>query len=567
MRCLRPSVSDRLLRGAVTALAVLGGTATADVPRRMSFQGQLAGYGDISVHVEVEFWTAFSGGTSLFYEDHGLVALDDGVFALTIGSVAGTVPDSALDSAEVWLELTVEGTALPRTRLLSVPWAVKAISAEQLLIPGTFTPAVTVNAGGNVGVNSKVEIGKASDKGYLNLLQADGEHGIELDGETAEGGGLLTLRGQTDPSVRFYGADWDGDGGSLLEMNYAGNAAVRVDAHQPSSGGGGAALSLYNGAGLDTVYLDADSSDSAYLRLKDAGGSAGITLSAADGKITCGSVGVISGVEIAQVDNKGYINLLQQDGDHGVTLGAETFTGGGLITVRGVTDTSLLIWGADSDENGGSLLEMKYNGNAAIKLDAYQSGSGGAVMSMWNSAGVDTVYFDADVNNAAQLTLKNASNVGTVTLSGGDGTVTCQVLNVTGADVAERFPVTDRVEPGMVVEIDPDHAGQLRLARSAYSPRVAGIVSGAGDLPAGTILGNLPGHEDAPPIALSGRVWTWCDASERPIEPGDRLTTSATAGHAMKAIDMERADGATLGKAMTRLERGRGLVLVLVRPQ
>ena len=84
---------------------------------------------------------------------------------------------------------------------------------------------------------------------------------------------------------------------------------------------------------------------------------------------------------------------------------------------------------------------------------------------------------------------------------------------------------------------------------------------------AGAILGNLPGYEHAPPIALTGRVWCWCDASNRAIEPGDRLTTSATPGYAMKVTDNQRAIGAVIGKAMTPLADGRGLVLVLVQPQ
>src|SRR5262249_6700157 len=96
---------------------------------------------------------------------------------------------------------------------------------------------------------------------------------------------------------------------------------------------------------------------------------------------------------------------------------------------------------------------------------------------------------------------------------------------------------------------------------------VAGIVSGAGDLAAGAILGNLPGKEDAPPIALSGRVWARCDASSGAIKPGDLLTTSDMPGHAMKASDRERAFGTVIGKAMTGLKEGRGLVLVLVNLQ
>jgi hypothetical protein len=97
---------------------------------------------------------------------------------------------------------------------------------------------------------------------------------------------------------------------------------------------------------------------------------------------------------------------------------------------------------------------------------------------------------------------------------------------------------------------------------------VAGIVSGANDFPAGAVLGNLPGHEDAPPIALSGRVYVLCDATMHAIEPGDLLTTADAPGHAMKVTDYPRAQGAIIGKAMSALADGeKGLVLVLVNLQ
>jgi hypothetical protein len=69
------------------------------------------------------------------------------------------------------------------------------------------------------------------------------------------------------------------------------------------------------------------------------------------------------------------------------------------------------------------------------------------------------------------------------------------------------------------------------------------------------------------PVALSGRVWCWCDASARAITPGDLLTTSSTPGHAMKVTNHPKAQGAILGKAMTALNEGTGLVLVLVSLQ
>jgi hypothetical protein len=147
------------------------------------------------------------------------------------------------------------------------------------------------------------------------------------------------------------------------------------------------------------------------------------------------------------------------------------------------------------------------------------------------------------------------------------GTARAEVVEITGADLAERFRVNDTVQPGLVVAIDPDHPGQLCLARGAYNRCVAGVVSGANGLSAGAVLGNLPGQENAPAVALSGRVWVSCDATDRPIAPGDLLTTSDTPGHAMKATDHDAAQGAILGKAMTGLNEGRGMVLVLVSLQ
>ena len=47
----------------------------------------------------------------------------------------------------------------------------------------------------------------------------------------------------------------------------------------------------------------------------------------------------------------------------------------------------------------------------------------------------------------------------------------------TGADLAERVWVTEPVEPGDVVEIDPENPGRYRKARGPYSPRVAGVIA------------------------------------------------------------------------------------------
>jgi hypothetical protein len=137
-----------------------------------------------------------------------------------------------------------------------------------------------------------------------------------------------------------------------------------------------------------------------------------------------------------------------------------------------------------------------------------------------------------------------------------------------GADLAEPFPVSDDTLPeGSVVVIDSLNPGQLQPSTSAYDTRVAGVISGAGGIHPGISLRQEGAADGTRKVALTGRVYVRADASHGAIRPGDLLTTSDIPGHAMRAADPERRLGAILGKAMTGLNQGRGLVLVLVSLQ
>jgi hypothetical protein len=153
-----------------------------------------------------------------------------------------------------------------------------------------------------------------------------------------------------------------------------------------------------------------------------------------------------------------------------------------------------------------------------------------------------------------------------------DGWTKVSVLEITGgADLSEQFDVASEdanVEPGMVVSIDAENPGKLVVADRPYDYTVAGVVSGAGGVKPGMLMGQQGSIANGKhPIALTGRVWTRCDASNGAIKPGDLLTTSSVPGHAMKVTDRTRAQGAMIGKAMTSLSEGKGLVLVLVSLQ
>jgi hypothetical protein len=152
-----------------------------------------------------------------------------------------------------------------------------------------------------------------------------------------------------------------------------------------------------------------------------------------------------------------------------------------------------------------------------------------------------------------------------------DGRIVGSVLELTGgSDLAEPFNVTSasEVTPGMLVCIDSRNPGQLVLSSRPYDRTVAGIISGAGQINPGMVMGQVGSVADGQyPVALTGRAYCWAEASNGSIQPGDLLTSSQVPGYAMKVTNHHLAQGAIIGKAMSSLESGKGLVLVLVTLQ
>lgn len=194
----------------------------------------------------------------------------------------------------------------------------------------------------------------------------------------------------------------------------------------------------------------------------------------------------------------------------------------------------------------------------------------GPVIYGWNSGALGTTV-------SGEKVVLQWNQWGWVGITGGlqtpdvqvSGTTRTGVLQITGgADIAEPFAVSgESIPQGAVVVIDEDNPGRLRLSAQAYDTRVAGVVSGANGIRPGLTLSQQGAIEGGHNVALSGRVYVQADASNACIKPGDLLTTSDVPGHAMKALDPARAQGAILGKAMSELKEGRGMVLVLVSLQ
>lgn len=129
------------------------------------------------------------------------------------------------------------------------------------------------------------------------------------------------------------------------------------------------------------------------------------------------------------------------------------------------------------------------------------------------------------------------------------GNVAVKVLEITGgSDVAEPFPMSDEAIPkGVLVVIDDERPGQLKLSREPYDTRVAGIVSGANGVNPGLTLRQEGKLDAGQNVVLTGRVYALADASSAPIQPGDLLTSSSTPGRVMKVTDHTRAQGAVVG--------------------
>ncbi|MDQ3099202.1 MAG: hypothetical protein M3Q44_05640 [bacterium] len=128
----------------------------------------------------------------------------------------------------------------------------------------------------------------------------------------------------------------------------------------------------------------------------------------------------------------------------------------------------------------------------------------------------------------------------------------------TGADLAEWFASNEALAAGDVVSIDKSDPNEAFVKKSsiAREPSMMGVVT----TKPGITLGE-PVQGKAYAVALAGRVPVKVSAANGPIEKGDYLTTSNTAGVATKAT----VAGPTIGKALTAFSgTGTGEVILFV---
>jgi len=354
-------------------------------------------------------------------------------------------------------------------------------------------------------------------------------------------------------------------------------------------------LDLANGriAGVRLPNSDDDAANREYVDTEVAGGPPGYaengTFSPAPSATGTDAIALGKGNSVAgdySVVGGGQDNTIQ-DADEAVIAGGDENTiqnsghrsviGGGHNNVVKATRGASIGGGENNMVESGARWSVIAGGTDNTTQGEYAFAAGRQAKANHNGAFVwaDSTGGNFTSTAANQFLVRAAGGFGINTNSPQteldvNGTTRTEVLQITGgADVAEPFEVAaaEDVPPGALVVIDEGNPGQLKLSDCPYDTKVAGVVSGAGGVNPGLTLSQRGVMGGGVNVALTGRVYALADASNGPIEPGDMLTTSGTPGHAMRAADPQRSYGAVIGKAMTPLREGRGLVLVLVSLQ
>jgi hypothetical protein len=256
-----------------------------------------------------------------------------------------------------------------------------------------------------------------------------------------------------------------------------------------------------------------------------------------------------------------------------------SITVGGNVSIGG-NDRDGILWIKDAKNTNSVSIEGFDGGSIKIGNNLSMNNYMLSFKGHFSLAG-DNVIIDESSKNLGFGNVKidgksNTISLGNVTLDGNQGIHHFGNVKIDGiagdvvllnADCAEDFEISsaEKVDPGTVMALNDD--GKLVQGKQPYDKRVVGVISGAGDLKPGLILGRQPGKKEMLPLALMGRVNCKVDAEYDQVEVGDLLTTSETLGHAMKASDPTRSFGTVIGKALKSLKGGQDLIPILVALQ
>lgn len=425
--------------------------------------------------------------------------------------------------------------------------------------------ALFVSSTGKVGIGNnnpdeEIVVGENQGAGWSipAITVGDGTGGAMQLGNGTEK--ISIEGGSTWPYSRIRASDASGVGDGnivfFVDRIGIGDNSPAAKLHVETSGSEQSGYFQGSGSGLSYVTLKSENTNTgsgvaAYFKTRGTDVTLALDQDGSGPILKC--FGSNGGNEEFRMNTDGYSTWYNQNHFYTVIINPDDDAAGEIGIYNGSGTNTILMQGGELGSAYGSQISM-YNGSGdrTIRLDASETGvSDGSQITLYDDSGNATIEIDGDYN--------------------GDGRVSTNELQITGgSDLAELFDITctEKLEKGMVLVIDQDTPGKLKISEKAYDHRVAGIVSGANGISTGLIMseeGTVADGEHL--VALTGRVYCLVDAFKGSVEPGDLLTTSSTPGYAMKVKNHKRARGAIIGKAMSSLENGKGLVLVLVSLQ
>jgi hypothetical protein len=209
---------------------------------------------------------------------------------------------------------------------------------------------------------------------------------------------------------------------------------------------------------------------------------------------------------------------------------------------------------AGTTTNGPIYIEKATGGAPTIEIKPSETGVDGSEILLYNAAGVATIELDADFGD-------------------GDGRVITSELQIKGgSDLAEHFDIAideeAEAKSGMLVSIDTKTEGKLCLTNQPSDTKIVGVISGANGIKPGMLMGQEGSIAFGKyPIALAGRVYVLATNEAGEINAGDFLTSSSKKGYAKKVTNINKSQGAIIGKAMGKVNPDNGYVLVLINLQ
>jgi len=523
--------------------------------------------------------------------------LGDGLIDLTLALLGGALEPARLpDDLEVQMNLDERGR--PTLRMSGRPSeepAEESASATAAALTGTKTtsttaPLVATSAdtkyvNDNVGEVDSADVVDGSLTG-ADISTASGDVGIGTTSPAAK----LQVVGSSVGRVAISGGGYGGDAelrftagsGATSGMSWYFDTDVLAEQPVPVSSDSFKLLSTEDGGeSYDRRYITVVR-DSGEVSIGDAAPKADLHVYGSD---TMGTVMISPSPDLG-ADNFSQVRLVEDpDGTYGMSLfydgdsnqlkvwgtkdGNQTATGPHLTIERDLGRV-----GIQTKSPNASLGVKVIPGNISIIR-----GFDAADKTVFRIFDDGRAGFGTDSPNAAlgvrqvpsTTTLFRAMNdVGeTVASITNTGRVVCNALQIDGGgDLVEAFgSAAGVIEPGTVVCVDPEHPGRVLPSATAYDAKVVGAVSGANGVNHGIRMVQDGALDGDTLVAMTGRVYVRCTTEGGPIRAGDRLTTSSLCGHAMRAAADGPCDGAVLGKALSALDEGTGLVLVLVNLQ